>query len=228
MNLGVIRQESMTTILKIDASARGERSLTRRLSSHFVRNWLKHRPEDVVVERDVGRDAPPPVTEEWIACAFTPPSDRSEEQAKMLTLSDILIAELAAADIILLGTPMYNYGMPSSLKAWFDQVIRINKTFSFDLDRGDFPLEPILSDKTLVILTSSGEFGFDTGGVREHMNHLVPHIKTCSFYLGINGDDYIHHIGIEYQEFGDDRHRRSIDEAQDGVATLVEKLVTAM
>lgn len=59
------------------------------------------------------------------------------------------------------------------------------------------------------------------------MNHLVPHIKTCSFYLDVNGDDCIHHIGIKYKEFGDDRHRRSIDEAQDGVVTLVEKLVTA-
>ena len=218
----------MTTILKIDGSARGERSLTRRLSSQFVQNWLKHRPDDVVIERDVGRDAPPPVTEEWIASAFTPPTDRSEKQANMLAVSDVLIAELEAADIILLATPMYNYGMPSSLKAWFDQVIRVNKTFSFDLERGDFPLEPILSNKTLIILTSSGEFGFNAGGVRAHMNHLVPHIKTCSFYLGVNGDDNIHHIGIEYQEFGDDRHRRSIDEAIDGVATLVENLVAAV
>ncbi len=218
----------MTTILKLDASARSERSLTRHLSSQFVRNWLKHRPEDVVVERDVGRDAPPPVTEEWIAGAFTPPADRSEEQAELLRLSDALIAELAAADIILLSTPMYNYGMPASLKAWFDQVIRINRTFSFDLDRGDSPLEPILSGKTLVILTSTGEFGFEAGGVRQDMNHLVPHIKTCSFYLGVDGDDSIHHIGIEYQEFRDDRHRRSIDAAQDGVVALVETLVDAV
>jgi len=228
VSAGITRQKSMTTILKIDGSARGERSLTRRLSSQFVQNWLKHRPDDVVIERDVGRDAPPPVTEEWIASAFTPPTDRSEKQANMLAVSDVLIAELEAADIILLATPMYNYGMPSPLKAWFDQVIRVNKTFSFDLERGDFPLEPILSNKTLIILTSSGEFGFNAGGVRAHMNHLVPHIKTCSFYLGVNGDDNIHHIGIEYQEFGDDRHRRSIDEAIDGVATLVENLVAAV
>lgn len=218
----------MTTILKLNASARSERSLTQRLSAHFVRNWLKHCPEDVVIERDVGKEPPPPVTEEWIACAFTSPAERSEEQAKILTLSDSLIAELKAADIILLGTPMYNYGMPSSLKAWFDQVIRVNSTFSFDLDRGDFPLEPLLSNKTLVVLTSSGEFGFQAGGERAHMNHLVPHIKTCSFYLGVSGDDDIHHIGIEYQEFGDDRHRRSIDEAHSGVVTLVEKLVKTL
>ena len=186
---------------------------------------MEHRPEDVVVERDVGRDPPPPVTEDWIASVFTPPHDRSKEQNEMLALSDILIAEVTAADIILIATPMYNYGMPSSLKAWFDQVIRINKTFSFDLERGDYPLAPILNGKTLVILTSSGEFGFATGGAREHMNHLVPHIKTCSFYLGVEGDDCIHHIGIEYQEFRDDRHHRSVDDAHNGVVALVERLV---
>ncbi|MDF1747062.1 FMN-dependent NADH-azoreductase [Gimesia aquarii] len=216
----------MTTILQLNASARGERSLSRKLSSHFVREWIARCPNDIVIERDVGRNAPSPVSEEWIASAFTPHDDRTKQQRELLAVSDKLIAEVANADIILIGTPMYNYGMPSSLKAWFDQVIRINKTFSFDLERGDNPLEPIFSGKTLVILTSTGEFGFATGGVRAHMNHLVPHIKTCSFYLGVNGDDSIHHVGIEYQEFGDERHRKSIDDAHDGVAALVELLVS--
>lgn len=216
----------MTTILQLNASARGERSLSRKLSSHFVREWIARCPNDIVIERDVGRNAPSPVSEEWIASAFTPHDDRTKQQRELLAVSDKLIAEVANADIILIGTPMYNYGMPSSLKAWFDQVIRINKTFSFDLERGDNPLEPIFSGKTLVILTSTGEFGFEPGGVRAHMNHLVPHIKTCSFYLGVNGDDSIHHVGIEYQEFGDERHRTSIEDAHDGVAALVELLVS--
>lgn len=216
----------MTTILQLNASARGERSLSRKLSSHFVSEWIARYPNDLVIERDVGRNAPSPVSEEWIASAFTPHDDRTKQQRELLAVSDKLIAEVADADIILIGTPMYNYGMPSSLKAWFDQVIRINKTFSFDLERGDNPLEPIFSGKTLVILTSTGEFGFEPGGVRAHMNHLVPHIKTCSFYLGVNGDDSIHHVGIEYQEFGDERHRKSIDDAHDGVAALVELLLS--
>ncbi len=216
----------MTTILQLNASARGERSLSRKLSSHFVSEWIARCPNDIVIERDVGRNAPSPVSEEWIASAFTPHDDRTKQQRELLAVSDKLIAEVADADIILIGTPMYNYGMPSSLKAWFDQVIRINKTFSFDLERGDNPLEPIFSGKTLVILTSTGEFGFEPGGVRAHMNHLVPHIKTCSFYLGVNGDDSIHHVGIEYQEFGDERHRTSIEDAHDGVAALVELLVS--
>jgi len=65
-----------------------------------------------------------------------------------VALSDILIGELVQSEIIVITTPMYNYGMPASLKAWFDQVIRINKTFSFDLARGDKPIEPIQNGKT--------------------------------------------------------------------------------
>ena len=60
---------------------------------------------------------------------------------------------------------MHNYGMPSALKSWFDKVIRIEKTFTFDLARGDFPLEPIMGGKTLVVLSSRGEFGFGPGGM---------------------------------------------------------------
>lgn len=215
----------MTTILRIDASARGERSLSRRLSSMFVNEWLQVRPNDNVIERDVGRFSPPAVSEDWIAGVFTGIDDRSDNQKELLSLSDELISEIDQADIIVIGTPMYNYGMPSSLKAWFDQVIRINKTFSFDLDRGDYPLRPIMSGKTLVILTSSGEFGFTNGGEREHMNHLVPHIKTCAFYLGVSGDENMHHIGIEYQEFRDDRHAESIRKAHEEVPQLVNTLI---
>lgn len=82
-------------------------------------------------------------------------------QQRALALSDELVDELERAEVLVLGTPMYNYGMPTALKGWVDHVIRINRTFSFDLARGDFPLRPILSGKTLVLLTSSGEFGFD-------------------------------------------------------------------
>ncbi len=103
----------------------------------------------------------------------------------MLSLSDKLIDEVISADLILLSTPMYNYGMPASLKAWFDQVIRVNKNFIFDLNRGDFPLQAIPSGKTMVLITSCGEFGFHAGGVRDKMNHLGTHIEVVSQYLGI-------------------------------------------
>ena len=212
----------MTTILRIDVSARTERSLTRGLSQRFIDEWLKQRPSDKIVQRDIGLNPPPAVSEDWIAAAFTSAKERTKDQQATLQLSDTLIDEVERADIILLGVPMYNYGMPSALKAWFDQVIRVNKTFTFDLARGDEPLETTLSGKHLVILSSRGEFGFEPGGVREHRNHLDPHIRTCSKFLGVVQD---HLIAIEYQEFGDERHRQSVENAHRAVPKLVDHLI---
>lgn len=218
----------MRNILKIEASARkanhevtAYRSLSRRLAQHFEERWLEQHGEDQFIYRDVGAMPPAFIGEDWIAAAFTPESDRSAAQQTLLALSDQLIDEVAQADLILIATPMYNYGMPASLKAWFDQVVRIGKTFSFDLARGDFPLQPILSGKTLVLLSSSGEFGFEPGGIRASMNHLGPHLRTLGHYLGI---EYFHEIRIEYQEFGDERHRQSIERAYRSADELVALL----
>jgi FMN-dependent NADH-azoreductase len=112
--------------------------------------------------------------------------------------------------------------MPAALKSWFDKVIRIGKTFTFDLSRGDFPLEPVMSGKTLVVLSSCGEFGFGAGGLREKMNNLETHIRTCAHYLGV---EEMHVISINYQEFGDARHEASINEAFAAVPVLVNDLI---
>lgn len=218
----------MKKILKIDASARSlylpdsrHSSLSRTLSAHFSECWQRLHSEDVFIHRDLGATPPAFISQDWIGAVFTPEQKRNADQRALLALSDQLIEEVAQADLILIATPMYNYGMPASLKAWFDQIIRINKTFSFDLGRGDFPLQPLHSGKTLVLLSSCGEFGFEPGGVRESMNHLGPHVRTLSRYLGV--EDF-HEIRIEYQEFGDDRHRHSIEQAHRAVNELVEKL----
>lgn len=210
----------MTTLLHIDASARGDRSLSRKLSKAFVDQWLAREPGATVASRDIGRNPPPHVTETWVAAAFTAPADRTSDQHEELHLSDDLIGELDRANIIVIGTPMYNYGMPSALKSWFDKVIRIGKTFTFDLARGDFPLEPVMSGKTLVVLSSRGEFGFGPGGVRESMNHLETHIFTCAHYLGVQES---HLIAIDYQEFDDERHRQSVAAAFAAIPVLVDQ-----
>lgn len=214
----------MTAILHIDASARQQRSLSRDLSSRFVADWQRLEPEAEVTYRDVGAHPPPFVSEAWIAAAFTDAHRRTDEQNAVLAVSEALIDELERADVIVIGTPMYNYGMPAALKAWFDQVIRVNRTFSFDLARGDWPLEPILGGKKLVVLSAKGEFGFASGGMRESRNHLDPHIATCAHYLGVAEQ---HAIAIEYQEFGDERHRASIAQAFAAATDLVERLAPA-
>ena len=130
----------MTTILHIDASARGERSISRDLSRQFVAEWQSHEPDVQVIRRDLAENVPPIVTEDWIGAVFTPEDDRTDAQRALVAPSDELIDELNLADVIAIGTPMYNYGMPAALKLWTDQVIRVGKTFSFDLARGDYPL----------------------------------------------------------------------------------------
>lgn len=211
----------MTNILYITASARSEGSLSRMLGERFVTGWTQRAEAGDVTRRDVGANPPPIISESWIAAAFTPEAERTAAQREMLSLSDRLIDEVRQADIIVIATPMYNYGMPAALKAWVDQIVRIGETFSFDLSRGDFPLEPILSGKTLVLLTSSGEFDFAPGGMRADMGHLVPHLTTVSKYLGV---DHIHTVSIEYQEFKDTRHDRSIAAAQAQVDALLVEL----
>ena len=212
----------MTRLLRIDASARTSRSLTRSLADNFTQNWRARRPQDEMVLRDVGSNPPPIITEDWIAAAFA--QERSDEQNALLALSDELIGEVANADIIVMATPMYNYGMPAALKAWFDQVVRVGKTFTFDLARGDAPLEPVFAGKTLVLLTAWGEFGFDAEGHNEGRDSLTPHVRTASRYLGV---DAFYHVGIEYQEFGDERFQASQDAAFAALDPLIDELVGA-
>ncbi|WP_420416966.1 FMN-dependent NADH-azoreductase [Pacificispira sp.] len=215
----------MTTLLHIDASPRAERSLTRTLSTAFIDSWRTIRPDDQVIRRDIGLQPPPALTEAWIAAAFTAPEARTPAQDDILSLSDTLITELEHADVVVIGTPMHNYGMPTALKAWVDHVIRIGRTFSFDLERGDFPLRPTLSGKHLALLTSAGEFGFEPGGVREAMNHLDTHFRAIQHYLGVA---QTHHVAIEYQEFGDQRHKQSVDAALAAIDPTVRTIASQL
>lgn len=218
----------MNTILHIDSSVRAtnnpnpdHNSLSKNIALQFINTWKNNRPKDEYIYRDIGLNPPDFITQDWIGAVFTPEQSRTPAQKERLALSDKLIAEVTAADIILISSPMYNYGMPAQLKAWFDQIIRINKTFDFDLSRGDFPLQPLLSGKTLIIVTSSGEFGFETGGIREDSAHLAPHLRTLSKYLGV---DTIYEIASEYQEFGDERHRISVANAKDRAERIASEL----
>ncbi|MBV9076845.1 MAG: NAD(P)H-dependent oxidoreductase [Methylobacteriaceae bacterium] len=215
----------MTTMLHVDASVRGTRSLSRRLGDAFREGWLAQVSAARVIHRDLAAAAPPFVDEAWIAACFTPADRRTDAMREVLAPSDELIAELEAAEVLVIATPMFNYGMPARLKAWIDQVVRVDRTFSFDLARGDWPLEPLLAGKILVLLTSAGEFGFGPGGVREHMNHLDPHVRVASGYLGV-AETF--HLGIEYQEFGDARHERSVADAMAGIPGLVAQVAATV
>lgn len=217
------------SILHIDASARPGRSGTdphgshsRRLSHRFVEGWRAARPQDRVIRRDVGLNPPSPVTGEWIAASFTPPDQRSAEAQAALAESDTLTAELVAADLIVIGVPMYNFGVPAPLKAWIDNVVRVGVTFGFDRARGDQPYWPMLAPgKRLVTLAARGGFGYGEGQPYEHMNLVETGIRTPMAYLGLTEADA---LAIEYDEFADERLAASIARAEADVDRLVARL----
>jgi len=217
----------MTVLLRVDASARLDRSITRQMADRFIDGWRTREPDVQIVPRDVGLRPPSIVSEASIRAGFTPPENRSQDMNDALAESMALIDEVRRADVLVLGAPLYNYGLPASLKAWIDQIIRPGETFSFDLERGDFPIQSTLSGKSLVVLSSMGEFGFEPGGIRDGWNHMNPHLRTVATrLLGIAAED-IHEIASEYQEFNDERHQRSREQAFHDAARLGSRLAVA-
>lgn len=217
----------MTVLLRVDATARQDRSITRQMADRFIDGWRTNEPDVQIVPRDVGLRPPSIVSEASIRAGFTPPENRSQDMNDALAESMALIDEVRRADVLVLGAPLYNYGLPASLKAWIDQIIRPGETFSFDLQRGDFPIQSTLSGKSLVVLSSRGEFGFEPGGIRDGWNHMNPHLRTVATrLLGIAAKD-IYEIASEYQEFDDERHQRSREQALHDAAELGTRLASA-
>ena len=219
----------MTTILHLDASARPGRSdsqahgsHTRRLSARFMAGWRRHRPDDTVLYRDVGQSPPPPVTGAWIHAAFTPPAQREPWMHEVLATSDALVDELLAADLIVAGVPMYNFGVPAGFKAYIDNIVRVGRTFGFDRQREGAPYWPMLAGqgKRLLLLSSRGDAGYGAGGPLAQHNHVEPAVRTAFGYIGI---DAVDSIAVEYDEFADTRLATSLAEAEAAVDRLVDR-----
>jgi FMN-dependent NADH-azoreductase len=220
----------MTTLLHIDSSARSgssgidaRGSHTRRLTARFVQRWREIDSTVNVIYRDVGMNSPPPVTGDWIRAAFTPERARDASMREVLAKSDELVAELLAADVIVAGVPMYNFGPPAQFKAYIDNIVRVGKTFGFDRSRAGDPYWPLLSDlgKRLVILSSRGDYGYETGGRIADRNHVEASVRTAFAYIGITQS---WSVAVEYDEFGDERLQASLEQAEQEVNRLVPRL----
>jgi FMN-dependent NADH-azoreductase len=220
----------MIKVLQIDASARPGRSgeaphgsHTRRLTHRFMRRWSALRQDDRIFYRDVGARPPRPVTGDWVHAAFTPPDAREPWMDEILSESDALVAELKAADIVVIGAPMYNFGPPAPLKAWIDNVVRVGLTFGFDRGRKGDPYWPLLIDqaKTVVVLTARGDYGYDPGGRIADRELVVPGLATPLAYLGITD---LRTIAVEYDEFADERLAASLARADAAVDALAETI----
>ena len=222
----------MVRLLHIDSSARAGRSgecahgsHTRRLSARFVHRWRSLRPLDTITYRDLSQEPPTPVTGRWVHAAFTAPSQREAWMHATLAESDKLVDELVGADLVVIGVPMYNFGMPSTLKAWIDNIVRVGRTYGFDRSRDGEPYWPLLADqgKRLVLLSSRGDYGYDDR--LQDNNHVEPGVITPLHYIGIRSVDQ---VAVEYDEFADDRLHASIAAAEAEVDALVLHLAEAM
>lgn len=216
----------MTHILRIDASARTgisgihpHGSLSRRLTELFINTWNEIDSSVQIKVRDVGANPPPLIDEEWIVSEFGY-AESPEKAQQRLQLSDELVDELKWADIIVLGVPMYNFGPPAHLKAYIDNVVRMNKTYKYDNSKAQPYIGLLNHEKSVVLLSSRGGHDFDSANT-PFANHVEPSLKTAFNFMGL---EQFHEIAIEYQEYGGDLLQKSIADAELKTTTLVHEL----
>lgn len=154
------------TVLHIDASARTENSITRDLSARIVAR-LNHTK---YVRRDLANPLPL-ITAEWVGANFTPAGDRDEVQRDTLALSDQLVAELKTADVIVIGTPIYNFSVPAVLKAWIDLIARAGVTFEYTKNGPN----GLMTGKRVIIAVASGgtKVGSDIDFATGYLRHIM-------------------------------------------------------
>jgi FMN-dependent NADH-azoreductase len=162
----------MTQILRIDASARSDASISRKLADQIVARF----DDAAVTARDVGGEAVPQVTETWIGANFTPADERTDDHAATLALSDAMVAELQTADIVVISTPIYNFGVPGALKAWADLVARVGVTFRYTEDG---PVGLLEGKRAIVAVASGGT------KVGSDIDFATPWLRFFLGFLGI-------------------------------------------
>ena len=186
----------MATLLNIQSSPRGTDSLSRILSQHFVAEWQKTHSNGTVVLRDLSEHQLPFVGVSWIGGIFLPPEDRSAEQMKALTISDELIAELFAADHILIGTPMYNFTVPANLKAWIDLIVRPRVTHSGPPER-----KGLVTGKRCTIIIASGGI-YVEGLPAAASDYESGYLKRILAFIGISDVEVVMAGGTAAATFG--------------------------
>lgn len=172
---------SPLNVLRVDASARLEGSVTRALADQLITGLRQHAPTLTVTRRDVAQGLPF-VDADWVQANFTDPDARNAAQRQTLSGSDALVAEAMHADVWIIAAPIYNFGVPASLKAWVDQIARARLTFRYT-EQGP---QGLLAGKKVYILTASG--GTEVGS---EIDFATPWLKFVLSFLGITDIELI-------------------------------------
>lgn len=198
----------MKSLLRIDASLFSGQGNSSRLAQSFTDAWRERNPEGKVVIRDLAADPVPHLTAERFQAFLTQPEERTEEQREIVAYSDALIAELRQADALVLGLPMYNFGIPSTLKSYFDHIARAGVTFRYTAE-GPVGL---LENKPVYVLAARG--GVYQGTPKDTETGFVRDILSL---LGLTD---IHFIYAEGLNMGPERLQAAFEEAEARISRL--------
>jgi FMN-dependent NADH-azoreductase len=182
-------------LLKIGSSARSS-SITRQLTAKFAEEWKKNHPDGEVIQRDLATTLLPHITDDWNGTHLNP-SQLTPAQRSYLSTSDLLIGELQAVDTIVIGAPMYNFAIPSPLKAWIDQVVRMGKTFGY----GPSGARGLLGEKKVIVVTARGG-AYPKGTPGERFDFQEPYLRHILGFIGLTDVTFIHAENQAREEAG--------------------------
>ncbi|VXB77834.1 FMN-dependent NADH-azoreductase [Pseudomonas sp. 8O] len=187
----------MSRILVIESSARQQGSVSRELTQQFIANWQAAHPADQVQVRDLAAEPVPHLDATLLGGWMTPSEQQSDAEKAALARSNQLTDELLAADVLVLAAPMYNFAIPSTLKAWLDHVLRAGLTFKYT-ETGP---QGLLTGKRAFVLTARG--GIYAGSA---LDHQEPYLRQALAFIGIHDVQFIHaeglNLGAEFSEKG--------------------------
>ena len=198
----------MTRFLIIDSAATGDQSVSRRLTDQLEAGLAARDAE--IVRRDIGADPIPHLTAETVSAIRTGEA-QTEAAREALALSDALVAEIARADVIVIGAPMYNFGIPSTLKAWFDHVLRARVTFRYT-EAGP---EGLMKGKSAIVVESRA--GLYSEGPLAAMDSQEPHLRTLLWFIGIEDVTFVR---AEKLAFGPEAAAASLAQASELIHEL--------
>ena len=196
----------MSKLLHIKASVFGDEGQSSQLAARYIDQWQQRNLGNEVIVRDLVGDSVPHLDGAVVGAFFTPEEQRSAEQQAIVDFSDTLIKELQDADEIVLGLPLYNFGVPSQMKAYFDHLARAGVTFKYT-ETGPVGL---LEDKPLRVFATRGGLYKDTG-----MDHQVPFLKQFLGFIGLNNVEVIYAEGLSMEEVKEDslaKAREAVDQ----------------
>lgn len=190
----------MPTLLHIDSSPLYGRSVSRQLTGAFVAQWKASHPDGTVVYRDLNATPIPPINAEWVGAVYTADSARTPQQKESLALSDSLLAELDQADEYVFGVPMHNFGVPSVLKLWIDQIARVGRTFSY----ADGTPKGLLTGKKATFIIATGGV-YDAQTQMASFNFVEPYLRSVFGFLGVTDATFLTAGGTAVLNYGQDR-----------------------